>query len=98
MATYLKKPLPSTESDVANVKVRETVATIIADIRQRGDAAVRELSERFDGWSPSDFRLSQSEIDSIVALVPRETIADIRFAQTQIRNFAEYQRAALKDI
>src|SRR5215472_10015589 len=98
MAKYLKEPLPSIESDAANVKVRETVTTIIADIRQRGDAAVRELSERFDGWSPSDFRLSRNEIDSIVASVPRATIEDIRFAQTQIRNFAEYQRAALKNI
>src|SRR5215467_6677858 len=98
MPTYLKTPLPSVESGAANLKVRETVAKIIADVRQRGDAAVRELSERFDGWLPSDFRLSRSEIDSLVALVPRGTIEDIRFAQAQIRNFAEQQRAALKDI
>src|SRR6266699_1305064 len=98
MATYLKKGLPSVESDAANVKVRETVAAIIADVRQRGDAAVRELSGRFDGWSPPDFRLSPGEIDSLVASVSRETIEDIRFAQAQIRNFAEHQRAALKDI
>src|ERR1051326_7940225 len=98
MPTYFKKPLASAESEAASAKVRETVATIIGDIRQRGDAAVRELSERFDGWSPSEFQLSRSEIDSIVASVPRETIEDIRFAQAQIRNFAEHQRAALKDI
>jgi len=98
MAKYLKKGLPATESEAANAKVRETVAQIIADVRQRGDAAVRELSERFDGWSPADFRLSRSEIDALVSSVPRETIADIKFAQTQIRNFAEHQRAALKDI
>ncbi len=98
MPTYLKKPRPAAESDAANAKVQETVATIIADIRHRGDLAVRELSERFDGWSPSDFRLSQREIDSIVASVPQETIEDIRFAQAQIRNFAEQQRATLKDI
>jgi sulfopropanediol 3-dehydrogenase len=58
MAKYLKTGLPSVESDAANVKVQETVAKIIADVRQRGDAAVRELSDRFDGWSPPDFRLS----------------------------------------
>jgi len=98
MAKYLKTGLPSVESDAANVKVQETVAKIIADVRQRGDAAVRELSDRFDGWSPSDFRLSRNEIDSLVASVPRQTIEDIRFAQAQIRNFAEHQRAALKDI
>ena len=98
MAKYLKTGLPSVESDAANVKVQETVAKIIADVRQRGDAAVRELSDRFDGWSPRDFRLSRNEIDSLVASVPRQTIEDIRFAQAQIRNFAEHQRAALKDI
>jgi len=98
MAKYLKTGLPSVESDAANGKVQETVAKIIADVRQRGDAAVRELSDRFDGWSPSDFRLSRNEIDSLVASVPRQTIEDIRFAQAQIRNFAEHQRAALKDI
>jgi len=98
MAKYLKTGLPSVESDAANVKVQETVAKIIADVRQRGDAAVRELSDRFDGWSPPDFQLSRNEIDSLVASVPRQTIEDIRFAQAQIRNFAEHQRAALKDI
>jgi sulfopropanediol 3-dehydrogenase len=98
MAKYLKKGLPSVEKDAANVRVQETVAGILADVRQRGDEAVRELSERFDGWSPSDFRLSRAEIDSLVASVSRETIEDIRFAQAQIRNFAEHQRAALKDI
>src|SRR5437667_5277276 len=98
MAKYYKKSLPPVESEAANLKVQETVREILADVRQRGDAAVRELSERFDGWSPPDFRLSQSEIDSLVASVPRETIEDIKFAQAQIRNFAEHQRAALKDI
>src|SRR5437660_2148771 len=98
MAKYLKKGLPSVESDAANAKVQETVAKIIADVRQRGDAAVRELSDSFDGWSPSNFRLSRSEIDSLVASVSPGTIEDIRFAQAQIRNFAEHQRAAIKDI
>src|SRR5216117_1571481 len=98
MAKYYKKGLPPVESEAANLKVQETVREILADVRQRGDAAVRELSERFDGWSPADFRLSRSDIDSLVASVPRETIEDIRFAQAQIRNFAEHQRAALKDI
>jgi sulfopropanediol 3-dehydrogenase len=98
MAKYLKKAIPAAEIDAANAKVRETVANIIADIRKRGDAAVRELSERFDGWSPSSFRLSREEIDSLVASVSPGTIEDIKFAQAQIRNFAQHQRAALKDI
>jgi len=98
MAKYLKKGLPAVESEAANANLRETVAKIIADVRDRGDAAVRELSERFDGWSPADFRLSPSEIDALVSSVPRQTIEDIKFAQAQIRNFAQHQRAALKDI
>ena len=98
MAKYLKKGLPAVESEAANANLRETVAKIIADVRERGDAAVRELSERFDGWSPADFRLSPSEIDALVSSVPRETIEDIKFAQAQIRNFAQHQRGALKDI
>ena len=98
MAKYLKKGLPAVESEAANANLRETVAKIIADVRERGDAAVRELSERFDGWSPADFRLSPSEIDALVSSVPRQTIEDIKFAQAQIRNFAQHQRAALKDI
>ena len=98
MAKYYKKGLLPVESEAANLKVQETVREILADVRQRGDAAVRELSERFDGWSPPDFRLSPGEIDSLVASVSRETIEDIKFAQAQIRNFAEHQRAALKDV
>ncbi len=98
MAKHLKKSLPPVESEAANLKVQETVREILADVRQRGDAAVRELSERFDGWSPPDFRLSPGEIDSLVASVSRQTIEDIKFAQAQIRNFAEHQRAALKDV
>jgi len=98
MAKYLKKGLPPVESEAANLKVQQTVREILADVRQRGDAAVRELSQRFDGWSPPDFRLSRGEIDSLVASVSRQTIEDIEFAQAQIRNFAEHQRAALKDL
>jgi sulfopropanediol 3-dehydrogenase len=67
-------------------------------VRTRGDAAVRELSERFDKWSPKSFRLSDAEIRDLVAQVPPRTIDDIKFAQAQIRNFAEIQRAAMKDV
>src|SRR5229473_7116987 len=98
MAKYLKKGLPPIESEAANVKVQETVAKLIADVKMRGDAAVRELSAKFDTWSPASFRLSQAEIDSLVASVSRQTIEDIEFAQAQIRNFAEHQKAALKEI
>lgn len=98
MAEFLKTSIPAAEIETANAQVQETVAQIIADIKTRGDVAVRALSAKFDRWSPSSFRLSQSEIDSLVASVSPQTIEDIEFAQAQIRNFANEQKAALKDI
>ena len=97
MAKYLKTAAAESANEANDKKVQEVVAGIIDDVKKRGDVAVRELSEKFDGWSPSNFRLSQAEIDSMCSLVPRETIDDIRFAQDQIRNFAEYQKAALRE-
>jgi sulfopropanediol 3-dehydrogenase len=96
--THLKKRLDKAVTDAADAKVRQTVETILADVAQRGDEAVRELSQKFDRWSPPSFRLSDAEIRAILARVAPGTLDDIRFAQTQIRNFAEHQRAALKDI
>src|SRR5690242_13575045 len=98
MAKYLKTSIPAAEIEAANSKIQETVAQIIADVKSRGDAAVRELSAKFDSWWPASFRLSQAAIDSLLASVSPQTIDDIEFAQAQIRNFAQHQRAALKDI
>ena len=98
MAIWLKKGI-SAEEDAANVeKVRRTVEDILADIERRGDAAVRELSQKFDGWNPRDFRLSRAEIEDLVRSLPKQVIDDIRFAQEQIRNFARIQRDALRDV
>jgi sulfopropanediol 3-dehydrogenase len=98
MARYLKQGISTADAAAADLKVRQTVEGILADIAKRGDAAVRALSQQFDNWSPPAFRLSPEEIAAIVARVPRETIADITFAQLQIRNFAQAQRAALRDV
>ncbi len=98
MAEHLKRGIGEAESKAADAKVRETVEAILADIEARGADAVRALSVKFDGWSPESFRLSTEEIDRLVASVPDETIADITFAQAQIRKFAEVQRAALTDV
>jgi len=98
MATLLKRRIDKTITDANAANVFRTVESILQDVAARGDAAVRELSEKFDRWSPPSFRLSRGDLDAIVAKVPPSTIADIKFAQTQIRNFAEHQRAALKDI
>jgi sulfopropanediol 3-dehydrogenase len=71
---------------------------MLNDITERGDAAVRELSARLDKWSPESFKLSDEQIENIVADLPQQVIDDIKFAQTQIRNFAQHQKDALKDI
>ena len=79
-------------------KVKATVEATLKDIETRGDAAVRELSEKFDKWSPESFRLSDDEIQAAIARLPDQTIDDIKFAQTQIRNFAEIQKASMHDV
>src|SRR5687767_12477922 len=96
MATHLKRRLAQTVTDEIDQKVRETVEGILADVKKRGDAAVREYSEKFDKWVPR--KLGKGEIEAIVARVSPSTISDIQFAQAQIRNFAEHQRAAIRDI
>ena len=81
-----------------DAKVKTTVEGILADIQERGDAAVRELSEKFDKWEPEQFRLTEEQIEACIARLPASTIDDIKFAQTQIRRFAEIQKAALRDV
>src|SRR2546423_5947693 len=98
MPTYLKRRIAAEVTDELDRKVRQTVESILDDVKKRGDRAVRELSEKFDKWSPPSFRLSPSDLEAIVAKVPPATIADIKFAQSQIRHFAEEQRSALRDI
>ena len=79
-------------------QVRATVETILADILARGDAAVLEYSKKFDHWSPASFRLSAEEIEECMRALPPQAIEDIRFAQTQIRNFARIQKDALREV
>jgi sulfopropanediol 3-dehydrogenase len=74
------------------------VASTLRDIETRGDAAVRDLSEKFDGYSPDSFRLDQSQIDTLIAQLSEREIADIRFAQEQVRNFAQAQRDTMLDL
>ena len=98
MAEYLKKRIGEAETKEADARVRRTVEEILADIESRGDAAIRDLSGRFDNWLPESFRLDDEEIAGLVASVPAETIADIEFAQAQVRNFAQVQRDAIRDV
>ena len=96
MATHLKRRIARELTDEIDRKVRQTVEDILADVKKRGDAAVREYSEKFDKWVPK--MLSQSDIEKILDKVKPSTLNDIRFAQAQIRSFAEHQRAAIRDI
>lgn len=98
MAKHLKTAQAAAERAEADGKVRATVEGILLDIETRGDEAVRELSSKFDQWSPASFRLSEAEIEAAIAKVPARDIEDIRFAQAQVRNFAEKQREAIRDI
>ena len=98
MARYLKTGITSFERKEAEAKVRAVVERILLEIEHKGDSAVRELSEKFDGWSPESFRLGEEEIQSCLDQLPDQAISDIKFAQEQIRNFARIQRGALADV
>ncbi|PPR69294.1 MAG: Sulfopropanediol 3-dehydrogenase, partial [Alphaproteobacteria bacterium MarineAlpha3_Bin1] len=98
MISYLKRGKSAADVAEADGKVRQTVEELLADIERRGDAAVRELAEKFDGYAPENFQLSAEEIAAAIAKVSPDDIADIQFAQTQIRNFAEKQKECLSDL
>ena len=98
MAKILKPGISDADAHAADVKVQQVVAGILEDIRLRGDEAVRELSIKFDKWDPPSFKLTQEQIDEVIAQVDPQTIEDLKFAQTQIRNFAEIQKASLLDV
>lgn len=96
--TYLKRGKPETQRAEDDAKVRGTVEAVLSDIAARGDAAVRELSAKFDRYDPPSFRLTPSEIEAAIQKVATRDMEDIRFAQTQIRRFAEAQRASMQDV
>ena len=98
MIRILKHGATEAEKTEADRKVRQTVESILEDVIARGDTAVRELSIKFDKWDPPSFRLRPDEIASLMNSLPTQVIDDIKFAQAQIRRFAEAQRAALTDI
>ncbi len=98
MATWLKRGATAEAKRDADRKVREIVEATLADIEDRGDAAVRELSIKFDGWDREDYRLSQAEIDNCVERLTPQERKDIEFAQTQVRNFAQIQKDSMKEV
>ena len=98
MAKWLKQAISKQDKDEAQQQVRETVEKLLADIENRGDRAVRELSKRFDNWEPEEFKLSEEQIQDCINRLDTRTLDDIRFAQDQIRNFAQLQRDSMKDV
>ena len=98
MIRYLKRGKDAQSKFEADAKVRATVESMIQAIESRGDVAVREFSRQFDNWDPADFRLSQDQIQAAIQSLSAREIEDIRFAQTQIRQFAQIQRESMKDV
>lgn len=98
MAIYLKRGASAETKATADRKVRDIVEAALADIEARGDAALREMSNKFDAWDRDDYRLSQAEIDACVNSLSPQERKDVEFAQTQVRNFAQIQRASMTDV
>ncbi|WP_028278435.1 histidinol dehydrogenase [Arthrobacter sp. H5] len=98
MSLILKPALTTEHTGSSRPAVRSTVEAIIDDIRNRGDAAVREYSQKFDDWTPENFRLSAEQINQIIASLPQQVIEDIKFVQAQVRRFAQAQRDSMKDV
>ena len=98
MAKWFKNGKSEKEIVEADSEVRKTVEKILQDVVNKGDEAVRELSKKFDNYSPDNFILSQEEIDIAISKVPERDIDDIKFAQSQVRNFAKKQLECIKDL
>lgn len=98
MIRTLKTAKSEAERAEDDARVRAMVEATLLNITRRGDAAVRELSEKFDSYSPPAYRLSALEIERLMASVPRRDLDDIRFAQEQVRKFATAQKASMQDI
>lgn len=98
MAKFLKNGVSSEEAQTQDVKVRGIVEDILQQIESRGDAAVRQYSQKFDNWDPENFRLSRKQIDACYEELDQQVIDDIKFAQEQVGNFARIQRASMVDV
>lgn len=98
MIQHLKKGKSVEAKAEIGTQIRNTVEGIIKDIESRGDAAVREYSQKFDKWAPDTFRLSQAQIDAAIAALTPQALEDIKFAQAQIRRFAQIQKSSMHDV
>ena len=98
MPRFLKRGMDASAVEAADAKVRATVESILQDVTARGDAAIRDLSKKFDNWEPANFRLNEQEIERAIAQVSKRDLEDIKFAQAQVRNFAQKQRDTMQDL
>ncbi len=98
MPRFLKRGMDASAIKAADAKVRETVEGILAQVEDKKDPAIRELSKQFDNWEPKDFRLTPAEIEKAISQVSKRDLDDIKFAQAQVRNFAQKQRDTMKDL
>ena len=98
MPRFLKRGMDASAIKAADAKVRATVEGILAQVEERKDVAIRAFSQQFDNWSPASFRLTPQEVERAIAQVAKRDLDDIRFAQTQVRNFAQKQRDTMQDL
>jgi sulfopropanediol 3-dehydrogenase len=98
MARWLKRGMGASAIKAADQKVRETVEQILAQVEDKKDQAIRELSKKFDNWDPPSFKLTPQDIERAISQVAKRDLDDIRFAQAQVRNFAQKQRETLRDL
>jgi sulfopropanediol 3-dehydrogenase len=98
MPRFLKRGMDASAIKAADAKVRQTVEAILSQVEDRKDAAIRELSKKFDNWEPNDFRLAPAEVEKAIAQVAKRDLDDIKFAQAQVRNFARKQRDTMHDL
>ena len=98
MAEWLKRGMDVQRAREADRQVRSVVESALAGIEAKGDDAVRAMSVKFDAWDPASFRLSEREVETCLSRLSRQALDDIRFAQAQVRNFAEVQRASMRDV
>src|SRR3989441_3778045 len=98
MARYLKRGMDASAIKAADAKVRETVENILAEVEARRDVAVRELSQKFDNWSPPSSKLTPPEIERAISQAGKRDLDDIKFAEAQVRNFAQKQKETMRDL
>ncbi len=98
MIRYIKKRSETNNVSEDKLSIEETVRSILSDIRERGDAALQHYSGHFDNWSPANFRLSEDEIDAAISKLNQSEIEDIKFAQNQIRHFAQKQLETMNEL